>query len=159
MITELKPNVFWVGKVDWGIRKFHGHELSTHHGSTYNAYLILDEHVTLVDTVWNPFQDDLLQSIREVVDPARIEYVVANHAEPDHSGSLPALMRHCPKATVVVSKRGLESIPGHYHASWNFMPVATGHRLGLGRTELTFIEARCCTGRTACSPTSPASAS
>ena len=141
MSTELKKGVHWVGIVDWGIRHFHGHELSTHRGTTYNAYLILDEKVALVDTVWGPFQDQFIENVRAVIDPARIDFVVANHSEPDHSGSLPALMRLCPNATVVVSKRGAESIPGHYHQNWNFKPVSTGDRIRLGRDELVFVEA------------------
>jgi anaerobic nitric oxide reductase flavorubredoxin len=141
MPTELAKGVYWVGAVDWGIRHFHGHELTTHRGTSYNAYLIVDSKIALVDTVWDPFQEEWLESLRTLIDPARIDYVIANHSEPDHSGSLPALMRLCPKAEVVVSKRGAESIPGHYHQSWNFHPVVTGDRISLGSRELVFIEA------------------
>jgi len=107
MAIELKKGVYWVGVVDWSIKKFHGHELSTHRGTTYNAYLIVDEKIVLVDTVWGPFQDRLMENIREIVDPAKIDIVVANHAETDHSGSLPTVMRHASRAAVVVSKRGM----------------------------------------------------
>jgi len=141
MVTKLKDNVYWVGVVDWGLRHFHGHELSTHRGSTYNAYLIVDEKTVLVDTVWGPFADELMANIAAVVDPASIDIVVANHAESDHSGSLPAVMRACPEATVVVSKRGEESIEGHYHQPWNFQPVGTGDRIPIGSSELVFVEA------------------
>jgi flavorubredoxin len=141
LVAELAKGVYWVGVVDWGIRHFHGHELSTHRGTTYNAYLILDDHAVLVDTVWDPFQDQLLANISEVIDPKRIDLVVANHAEPDHSGSLPAVMQHCPDATVVVSRHGLESVKGHYHQPWNFKAVGTGDRIPVGRGELVFIEA------------------
>ncbi len=141
MITELKKGAYWVGVVDWGIRQFHGHELSTHRGTTYNAYLIVDERIAVVDTVWRPFQDQFIENIRHVVDPAKIDFVVANHAEPDHSGGLPALMRHCPNATVVVSKRGAESIPGHYHQPWNFKAVQTGDKINIGKNDLMFVEA------------------
>jgi flavorubredoxin len=141
MVTEIAKGVYWVGAVDWGIRHFHGFELSTHRGTTYNSYLIRDEKTVLVDTVWDPFQDEWLDSLRAVVDPAKIDIVVANHAEPDHSGSLPALMRLCPSAAVVVSKRGAESIPGHYHQKWNFRPVGTGDRISIGSQELVFVEA------------------
>lgn len=113
MSTELKKGVYWVGVVDWSIRTFHGHELSTHRGTTYNAYLIVDEKIVLVDTVWGPFQDRLIENIRAIVDPSKIDIVGANHAETDHSGGLPAVTRHAPKATLVVSKRGLESVEGH----------------------------------------------
>jgi len=141
MVTELTKGVYWVGVVDWALRKFHGQELSTHRGSSYNAYLITDEKTVLVDTVWGPFQDRFIENIREVVDPAKIDIVVANHAESDHSGSLPAVMRHTPNATVVVSQRGKESIEGHYHQSWNFKAVKTGDKINIGKNDLVFVEA------------------
>ena len=141
MITELTKGVYWVGVVDWGLRRFHGHELSTHRGSTYNAYLIVDEKIALVDTVWGPFQDQLIANIREVVDPAKIDFVIANHAEVDHAGSLPAVMRAAPQATVVVSKRGRESVEGHFHQPWSFKAVQTGDKISLGSCELVFVEA------------------
>ena len=141
MVTKLAENVYWVGVVDWDLRHFHGHELSTHRGSTYNAYLIVDEKTVLVDTVWGPFQEQLIENIRQVVDPAKIDIVVANHSEPDHSGSLPAVMRHVPQATVVVSKRGMESVEGHYHQPWNFKTVKTGDKINIGANDLVFVEA------------------
>jgi flavorubredoxin len=139
--AKLAENVYWVGIVDWALRHFHGYELSTHRGSSYNSYLILDSKKVLVDTVWEPFQDEWLDGLRQVVDPAAIDIVVANHAEPDHSGGLPAILRHCPNATVVVSKRGAESIPGHYHQKWNFKAVGTGDHINIGSSDLVFVEA------------------
>jgi flavorubredoxin len=141
MHTEIKPGIHWIGIVDWGLRHFHGHELSTNRGSTYNSYLILDEKIAVVDTVWAPFTDDYLAQLRQLVDPARIDYVITNHAEPDHSGALPALMREAVNATVVVSKKGMDSVPGHYHQDWRFKAVGTGDTLSLGRRELLFLEA------------------
>jgi len=141
MTTELVKGVYWVGVVDWALRQFHGHELSTHRGSTYNAYLIVDDKVVLVDTVWGPFQGQLIENIREVIGPAKIDIVVANHAEIDHSGALPAVMRHFPDATVVVSKRGRESVEGHFHEAWDFKAVQTGDKINIGSNDLFFIEA------------------
>jgi flavorubredoxin len=141
MVIELAEGVYWVGVVDWALKHFHGYELSTHRGSSYNAYLIVDEKTVLVDTVWGPFQEQLIENIRQIVDPATIDIVVANHAEADHSGSLPAVMRHVPEATVVVSKRGQESIEGHFHQPWNFRAVGTGERINIGKNELVFVEA------------------
>jgi len=141
MVTKLAKNVYWVGVVDWSLRRFHGHELSTHRGSTYNSYLIVDEKTVLVDTVWGPFQDQLIRNISEVVDPASIDLVVANHAEVDHSGGLPAVMRHAPNATVVLSPRGRDSIEGHYHQPWDFKMVKTGESIAIGKNSLVFIEA------------------
>jgi len=142
MNVELAKGIHWVGVVDWALRHFHGHELSTRRGSSYNAYLIVDEKVALVDTVWAPFTEELVANVRQLVDPARIDYVIANHSEPDHSGALPAIMNLCPKAKMFVSKQGAKSVPGHYHADWDFQAVSTGEKLSLGRRELTFIEAQ-----------------
>lgn len=142
MVTELAKGVYWVGVADWGLRHFHGHELSTHRGSTYNSYLILDEKVTLIDTVWTPFQQEFLENVRQVIDPAKIDVIVTNHSEVDHSGALPAILRYCPKATVVVSRKGRESVEGHYHQpDWNYQVVQTGDRMRIGQRELVFVEA------------------
>lgn len=141
MVTELMEGVYWVGIVDWGLRKFHGHELSTHRGSTYNSYLIRDEKTVLVDTAWAPFKEEWLENIRAVVDPAKIDIVVANHAEPDHSGGLPLILQHAPNAELIVSKRGAESLEGIYHKPWKFRTVKTGDRIPIGKSELVFIEA------------------
>ncbi len=141
MTTKIEENVFWVGVVDWAIRHFHGHELSTHRGTSYNAYLILDEKKTLVDTVWEPFQDEFIENIREIIDPSEIDIVVANHAETDHSGSLETVMRYAKNAEIIVSNRGAESIEGHFHRGWNYRKVKTGDRVSTGSRELVFIEA------------------
>jgi anaerobic nitric oxide reductase flavorubredoxin len=142
MVQELVKGVHWVGVVDWGLKHFHGFELSTHRGSAYNSFLIMDDHIALVDTVWAPFTDQFIENVRKVVDPSKIEYVVVNHSEPDHSGALPAIMRLCPDATVVVSKGGSESVPGYHHGqSWKFKVVRTGDRLNLGSSDLMFVEA------------------
>jgi anaerobic nitric oxide reductase flavorubredoxin len=141
MITRLTKDVYWVGVVDWALRHFHGYELTTHRGSSYNAYLITDEKTVLVDTVWGPFHQQLLENIAEIIDPAKIDIVVANHAETDHSGALPAVMRHAPKAKVIVSRRGRESVEGHYHQPWDFQTVQTGDRVSIGKRELVFVEA------------------
>ncbi|MDD4924626.1 MAG: MBL fold metallo-hydrolase [Dehalococcoidales bacterium] len=141
MVVQIAENVYRVGVVDWSLKHFHGHELSTHRGSSYNAYLILDEKVVLVDTVWTPFQEQLIDNIREIIDPERIDIVIANHAEVDHSGGLPAVMRYAPDATLVVSQKGRESIEGHYHQPWNFKTVKTGDKINIGKHDLVFVEA------------------
>ncbi len=141
MVTKITESIYWVGVVDWNLRHFHGHELSTHRGSSYNAYLILDDRKVLVDTVWEPFRDDLIRNIGEVIDPSEIDLIVANHAEPDHSGSLDAIRELAPNAEIVVSRRGAESTEGHYHGSWNYHRVKTGDRISIGSRELVFIEA------------------
>jgi anaerobic nitric oxide reductase flavorubredoxin len=141
MVVKLKEGVYWVGVTDWAIRNFHGHELSTHRGSTYNAYLIMDKKIVLVDTVWGPFAEQLVENIRELVDPAKIDIVVANHSETDHAGALPVIMRHAPNAEVVVSKNGLTSVQGHFHENWKFRKVSTGDKINIGTNDLVFVEA------------------
>lgn len=141
MTVQIAEGVHWVGVVDWALRSFHGHELSTHRGSSYNAYLIVDEKVALVDTVWSPFTEEFIENVRSVIDPARIDYVVANHAEIDHAGALPEVLRHASNAELVVSNRGAETIEGHFHRGWNVRTVGTGDRISLGSGELVFVEA------------------
>ena len=141
MITKIADKIYWVGVIDWGIRKFHGHELSVHRGTTYNSYLIVDQKIALVDTVWGPFSEELIANISQIIPPSKINYVIANHAEVDHSGALPAIMQYCPDATVVVSRNGAESIPGHYHSNWKIKSVNSGDTISLGTINLRFIEA------------------
>ncbi len=141
MVVELKEGVYWVGVVDWNIKKFHGHEYSTHRGTTYNAYLIIDKKIALVDTVWGPYSGQMIENIGKLIDVRKIDYVIANHAEVDHSGGLPALIKLIPNATVVVSDKGRESIPKHYHQDWNFKIVKTGDSISLGENSLVFVTA------------------
>lgn len=138
---EIKKDVFWVGVVDWGLREFHGHELSTHRGSTYNAYLIKDEKNVLIDTVWTPFEDEFLNKLKKLIDPAELDYIVVNHAEVDHAGSLKKIAGLAPQAQIIASERGAETIPGHYHEDWDIQTVTTGDSLDIGKRQLTFIEA------------------
>jgi len=138
---NVKNNVTWVGKIDWELRKFHGNEYSTHRGSTYNSYLIKEEKVALIDTVWAPFSKEFLENLSNEIDLYKIDYVIANHAESDHSGTLPELMRHIPETPVYCTKNGVKSLRGHYHKDWNFNIVKTGDRLNLGEKELIFVEA------------------
>ena len=138
---NVKSNVTWVGKIDWELRKFHGDEYSTHRGSTYNSYLIKEEKVALIDTVWTPFSKEYLENLSNKIDLNKIDYVIANHAESDHSGALPELMRHIPETPIYCTKNGVRSLKGHYHKDWNFKTVKTGDRLNLGQKDLIFVEA------------------
>ena len=141
MKFEIAPNVHWVGKIDWELRKFHGEEYSTHRGSSYNSYLVKDEKIALIDTVWMPFAKEFVDNLAAEIDLNKIDYVIANHAEMDHSGSLPELMRHIPDKPVYCTANGVKSLKGHYHQDWNFQVVKTGDKLSLGKKELVFIEA------------------
>ncbi len=139
--VQLMDGIYWVGIVDWNLRYFHGYSLSTHRGTTYNAYLIIDEKVTLVDTVYTPFAEDLLKNISEVIDPSKIDYVICNHLESDHSGSLPKVMEQAPGATVFCSPRCEEGLKKHFQKDWDIQVVKSGTELSLGKRTLTFIEA------------------
>ncbi len=141
MNIPVKNNVSWVGKIDWDLRKFHGNELSTHRGSTYNSYLIKEDKVALIDTVWTPFAKEFVKNLSAEIDLKKIDYVIANHGESDHSGALPELMRHIPTTPIYCTANGVKSLKGHYHEDWDFKTVKTGDRLSLGKKELVFIEA------------------
>lgn len=141
MRINVKNNVYWVGKTDWELRKFHGDEYSTHRGSTYNSYLIKEEKVALVETVWAPYSKEFVTNLANEIDLKKIDYVIANHAEIDHSGALPELMQHIPEVPIYCTKNGVKSLKGHYHQDWNFNVVKTGDRLSLGEKELIFVEA------------------
>ncbi len=140
--VEIKKNVYWVGAVDWNVRHFHGYTYSTRRGTTYNAYLIVDEKIGLVDTVLAPFGEEMIGSIRSIVDPAKIDYVIANHVETDHSGALPQLLKLCPNAKLLGTKRCHEGLVRNYHEpGWPFQEVKTEDTLQLGKKSLSFIEA------------------
>lgn len=141
MKVQITPAVHWIGKIDWELRRFHGEEYSTHRGSSYNSYLVQDEKTALIDTVWMPFGEEYVRNLAAVVDLKSIDYIIANHAEIDHSGSLPELMRHIPETPIYCTANGVKSLRGHYHRDWNFKVVKTGDTLNLGTKELVFIEA------------------
>ncbi|MBU4073883.1 MAG: anaerobic nitric oxide reductase flavorubredoxin [Proteobacteria bacterium] len=142
MKLQIKNNVSWIGKIDWELRKFHGDEYSTHRGSTYNSYLIEEEKVAVVDTAWAPFAKEYVINLEKLIDLKKIDYVIANHGEIDHSGALPELMSRIPDTPIYCTANGIKSLKGHYHQDWNFHPVKTGERLSLGSKELIFIEAQ-----------------
>ena len=141
MSFKIKNNVYWVGKTDWELRKFHGDEYSTNRGSTYNSYLIKEEKIVLIDTVWKPFSKEFVKNLSKEVDFDKIDYVITNHAEIDHSGALPELMEKIPGTPIYCTANGVKSIKGHYHKDWNFQVVKTGDTLDIGNgKQLIFVE-------------------
>jgi len=138
-IVELKKGIYWVGAIDWNIRDFHGY--STPFGTTYNAYLILDEKNVLVDTVKAPFYLEMVGRISEIIDPSKIDVIVSNHVEMDHSGSLPQIFDRIGNPTVMTSERGMKGLEKHYQKSMNFKTVKTGDTLSVGHRTLAFVEA------------------
>jgi anaerobic nitric oxide reductase flavorubredoxin len=141
MIKEIKKGIFWVGQVDWEIREFHGAEYSTHRGTSYNSYLVRDKKTALIDTVWGPFALEFVENLKSSGHLDKIDYVIANHAEVDHSGSLAELMERIPDVPVYCTANGIKSLRGHFHRDWNFVPVKTGDTLDLGTKKLMFVEA------------------
>ncbi len=143
MSFKVNDNVTWVGKIDWELRKFHGEELSTHRGTSYNSYLVRgSEKTALIDTVWEPFAGEFVENLKKIIDLNEIDYIVANHGEVDHSGALSELLREIPGTPLYCSKAAVKSLKGQYHQDWNFQTVKTGDKLSLGDRELIFVEAK-----------------
>jgi flavorubredoxin len=139
--VELSKNVYWVGAVDWLTRDFHGY--STERGTTYNAYLIIDEKVVLIDTVKNGYCHELMHRIRNIIDPQKIDYLVVNHVEMDHSGSLPQVVQEIQPEKILCSKMGKKALLQHFHqADWPYHVVNAGEELCLGEKTLSFLETR-----------------
>lgn len=137
----IKNNVNWVGKIDWELQTFHGHELTTHNGSTYNSYLIQEEKNVLIDTVWLPFAKEFVDNLSKEIDLKKIDYIIASHGEVDHSGSLPELMKHIPDTPIYCTANAVKSLKGQYHQDWNFQVVKTGDTLEIGNgKKLIFVE-------------------
>lgn len=146
MAKKITNNVSWVGKTDWELTMFHGNELSTARGSSYNAYLLRGSHKTvLIDTVWGPYDREFVERLRAELPLDQIDAIIMQHNETDHSGALPELMREIPDTPIYCTKKGEAILRGHYHQDWNYINVKTGDRLELGDGEtLTFIEAPMC---------------
>lgn len=135
---KLKENVYWVGEIDWDLRNFHGY--LTQQGTTYNAYLILDEKITLIDSVRPYLYERMMQRLSRLIDPSRIHYIVSNHVEMDHSGSLPLLMETAKNATIITSPHGQKGLLAHYKRNdWNFKVVKTNEMVSLGRKSMKFV--------------------
>ncbi len=139
--TELAKGVYWVGGIDWNIRDMHGY--STYRGTTYNAFLIIDEKITLVDTVKHPFKDELIERIKTIVPPEKIDYLVINHVEMDHTGSLPEIVSLIKPEKIFCSPMGHKALLDHFHQEdWPYEIVKSGTELSLGKRTLQFIETR-----------------
>ncbi|MCL6466275.1 MAG: flavodoxin domain-containing protein [candidate division WOR-3 bacterium] len=138
--VQISDRVYWVGAIDWAVRDFHGY--STNRGTTYNAYLIIADKVTLIDTVKAPFKDELLSRISSVISPEKIDYIVSNHAEMDHSGALPAIIEAVKPNKVFASVMGVKALKEHFHFEQELIPVKDGDSLSLGSLTLNFLETR-----------------
>ena len=137
--VEIKPDIYWVGAIDWGIRDFHGYV--TPNGTTYNNYLIMDEQVTLLDTVKHDFSDIAVDNIRSIVDPSKIKNLIINHIEPDHASSVDKIMELAPDAMIYITEKGKKGLDRVFDTSkWKFTIVKTGHTLTTGKYTLMFLE-------------------
>ena len=137
----INDKVMWVGKTDWELKKFHGNEFTTEKGSSYNSYLIRDEKNVLIDTVWLPYDREFVKNLKKEIDLDKIDYIIIQHGEVDHSGALMELMREIPNTPIYCTANGIKSLKGQYHMDWNFVPVKTGDKVNIGENTLTFIEA------------------
>jgi flavorubredoxin len=138
--VKVTDNVYWVGAIDWTIRDFHGY--TTPHGSTYNAYLVMADDITLIDTVKAPFKNEMLSRIKSVVDPSNIKYIISNHSEMDHSGCLSEMIDLIKPQTVFASAVGVKTLKELFHDEHEIIEVEDGETLNLGNMELTFMETR-----------------
>jgi flavorubredoxin len=138
--AKVTDHVYWVGAVDWALREFHGH--LTSRGTSYNAYLILADKITLIDTVKAPFKEELLSRIASVIDPGDITYIISNHSEMDHSGCLPEVIEALKPEKVFASTMGANALAEHFHLDREIVAVKDGESLSLGNLNLSFIETR-----------------
>ena len=137
--VEIKPDIYWVGAIDWAIRDFHGYIIPN--GTTYNNYLILDEMVTLFDTVKHDFSQITIENIKSLVDPAKIRNIIIDHIENDHSTSIAEIMHLAPNASLYITERGKKGLEKFYDLSrWDVKVVKTGDTLNIGKRNLLFIE-------------------
>ncbi len=137
---KVTDKVYWVGAIDWAIRDFHGY--TTDRGTSYNAFLIIDEKITLIDTVKAPFKEEMFARIESVTPLESINYIVSNHAEPDHSGSLPDTIEAIKPEKVFASTMGSKALKDHFGADFETTPVKTGDSISIGKNNLTFVETR-----------------
>jgi len=139
--TQIGPGIYNVGVADWNIRDFHGY--STDVGTTYNAFLVMDEKIALVDSVKKEYADQLLDNIARIVDPRKIDYVISNHTEMDHSGSLARIMHRVGEdKPLYCSKMGVKNLARHFPQKWNYQAVGSGDELKIGKRTLRFLETR-----------------
>lgn len=138
--VKVSDHVYWVGAIDWDIRNFHGY--TTRRGSTYNAYLVLADKITLIDTVKAPFKEELLSRIASVIDPKEIAYIVSNHSEMDHTGCLPDVIDVIKPEKVYASTMGAKTLNEHFHLDQEIVAVKDGQSISLGNMNLSFLETR-----------------
>jgi flavorubredoxin len=137
--VEIKNGIYWVGAIDWAIRDFHGYETSR--GTTYNNYLIMDDEITLLDTVKYDFADVTIRNITNIVEPSKIKHIVINHIENDHATSIDKIMALTPAATIYITEKGKKGLERFFDLSkWKIKIAKTGDTLNIGKRTLLFLE-------------------
>ena len=139
--VKITEKVWWVGAIDWGLKEFHGY--TTHRGSTYNAFLVLADKITLIDTVKAPFKQEMYSRIESVIgDITKIDIIVSDHAEMDHSGALPEVIEEVKPSVVYASTMGVKALDAHFRIADKLTAVKTGDSVDLGNMQLQFVETR-----------------
>lgn len=138
--VQISENVYWVGAIDWNVRNFHGY--TTNRGTTYNAFLIIDEKITLIDAVKKPFFEELMARISSVIDPQKIDYIISNHSEPDHSGTLQRVVDTVKPEKVFASVMGEKALKAYFGSDFAVTPVKTGDTIDLGKNKMTIVETK-----------------
>ena len=144
MKRTVKNNVSWIGRIDWELKTFQGDDYSINHGSSQNAYLIEEEKTVLIDTIWKPYEKEFRDNLEKEIDLSKIDFIVMNHGEVDHSGALPYLMEKIPQTPIYCTANAVKSLVGQYHhPEWNFKVVKTGDSVDIGNNKkLVFVEMR-----------------
>ena len=138
--VKISEHVYWVGAIDWAIEEFHGYKTSR--GTTYNAFLVMADKITLIDTVKAPFKNELLSRIASVIEPEKIDYIISNHSEMDHSGCLPEVIESVKPEKVFASVAGVDALSRHFNLKMDISPVKHGENVSLGNVSLTFFDAK-----------------
>jgi flavorubredoxin len=138
---EVVQDVYWVGAIDYNVRNFHGYSYTTHHGTTYNAYLVMGEKIALIDGVLGSFSEEMFSRISEIIEPEKIDYMISNHTEMDHSGAVPDVLKVMKNARLVCTAKAVDELKKHYPDGWDIQTVKTGDEIDLGGKTLRFYEA------------------
>lgn len=138
--VKITDKVYWVGAIDWNIRDFHGY--STKRGTTYNAFLVLTDKPTLIDTVKKEFYPEMMSRIKSVIDPKKIEIIISNHSEMDHSGALPQAVADIQPKEIYCSDMGLKDLTAQLYPTFEMKTVKTGDKIDVGGDTISFVEAR-----------------
>jgi len=139
--VEVVKDVYWVGALDYNVRNFHGYSYTTHHGTTYNAYLVMGEKIALIDGVLGSFSEEMFSRISEIIEPEKIDYMISNHTEMDHSGAVPDVLKVMKNAKLVCTAKAVDELKKHYPDGWDIQTVKTGDEIDLGGKTLRFYEA------------------